>query len=75
MGAFGAGLNQGMAQMDQFMQQKQMRDMFQTMQQGQMGRMADPTFAMNPQQIQGPVAPMGGVSLKNKMMSSMRGAF
>ena len=72
-GGFLGGLSSGMGGMQQFMAQKQLSELFQNLQQGQIGRMADPTFAANPSQIQGPVAPAGGVSLRNRMLSGMRG--
>lgn len=75
MGAFGQGLGGSMQQYQGAMAQKSMMDLMQQMQQGQMGRMMDPGFAAAPNLVQGPVAPVGGVSLKNKLMSSMRGIF
>lgn len=63
-GGFFGGMAGGLNTMQQLNHQKQLQNMFETLNQNWLGR-------ENPN-MQGPVPQMGGVSLFNRMMGGMR---
>ena len=70
-GGFFGGMAGGMNAVNQFQQQQKLRSLLEGFNQGGLGRM----MAFGNQNMQGPVAPIGGVSPRNQMMGGLRQLF